>query len=153
MVHPNVTCDKSGMNPIVGPRYNLKGHNYNLCEAEFNKLPPAEQVKSSMSRSSKTTMRTTTLRCQPKRSMGTTRCVNASPRTSALRPTRNLDVIALQPARCVAPGHFSPTALIQHARRIHYPSGDHRSQLILAAAAAQRTLPHNAQACPPEGTP
>ncbi|KAL1529569.1 hypothetical protein AB1Y20_000513 [Prymnesium parvum] len=44
-VHPGVTCDKSGMRPIVGPRFNLKGHNYDLCEAEFNKLDPAEQAK------------------------------------------------------------------------------------------------------------
>jgi len=44
-VHPGVTCDKSGMNPIVGPRFNLHGHNYDLCEAEFLKLSPEEQSK------------------------------------------------------------------------------------------------------------
>mmetsp|Transcript_26651 Transcript_26651/g.60969 ORF Transcript_26651/g.60969 Transcript_26651/m.60969 type:complete len:654 (-) Transcript_26651:521-2482(-) len=44
-VHPGITCDKSGMCPIVGPRFNLKGHDYDLCEAEFNKLAPAEQAK------------------------------------------------------------------------------------------------------------
>mmetsp|Transcript_40300 Transcript_40300/g.99905 ORF Transcript_40300/g.99905 Transcript_40300/m.99905 type:complete len:654 (-) Transcript_40300:130-2091(-) len=44
-VHPGITCDKSGMCPIVGPRFNLKGHDYDLCEAEFNKLDPAEQAK------------------------------------------------------------------------------------------------------------
>jgi len=44
-VHQGVTCDKSGMCPIVGPRYNLKGHNYDLCEAEFNKLEPSDQAK------------------------------------------------------------------------------------------------------------
>ena len=33
------------MCPIVGMRYKLKGHNYDLCEAEFNKLPAAEQAK------------------------------------------------------------------------------------------------------------
>jgi len=43
-VHHGVTCDKSGVSPIVGPRYNLKGHNYDLCEAEFLKLPAAEQA-------------------------------------------------------------------------------------------------------------
>merc|ERR1740138_399766 len=42
--HPGVSCDKSGMCPIVGPRYNLKGHDYDLCEAEFNKLDPSEQA-------------------------------------------------------------------------------------------------------------
>merc|ERR1719333_1885290 len=36
--HPNVTCDRSGMSPIVGLRYNLIGHDYDLCEAEFEKL-------------------------------------------------------------------------------------------------------------------
>jgi len=44
-VHPGVTCDKSGMCPIVGPRFNLKGHNYDLCEAEYNLLDAAEQAK------------------------------------------------------------------------------------------------------------
>jgi len=44
-VHPGVTCDKTGQSPIVGPRYNLKGHNYDLCEAEFLKLDAAEQAK------------------------------------------------------------------------------------------------------------
>merc|ERR1740138_1794714 len=42
--HPGVSCDKSGMCPIIGPRYNLKGHNYDLCEAEFSKLDPSEQA-------------------------------------------------------------------------------------------------------------
>jgi len=44
-VHPGVTCDKSGMSPIVGNRFNLVGHNYDLCEAEYRKLPDAEKVK------------------------------------------------------------------------------------------------------------
>ena len=34
----NVTCDRSGMSPIIGIRYNLIGHDYDLCEAEFEKL-------------------------------------------------------------------------------------------------------------------
>jgi len=42
-VHPGVTCDKSGMSPIVGPRYHLIGRNYDLCEEEFNKLPDNER--------------------------------------------------------------------------------------------------------------
>jgi len=44
-VHYGVACDKSGMNPIVGKRYTKKGENYDLCEAEFNKLSPEEQAK------------------------------------------------------------------------------------------------------------
>merc|ERR1719389_1032781 len=43
-IHPGVTCDRSGMCPIVGPRYNLVGHNYDLCEAEFNKLNEREKA-------------------------------------------------------------------------------------------------------------
>jgi len=42
--HPGVSCDKSGVCPIVGFRYHLRGHNYDLCEAEFQKLPPKEQA-------------------------------------------------------------------------------------------------------------
>jgi hypothetical protein len=44
-IHEGWTCDKSGICPIIGPRYHLKNSNYDLCEAEFNKLPPAEQDK------------------------------------------------------------------------------------------------------------
>ena len=36
--HPGVTCDKTGMHPIVGNRWHLKGHDYDLCEAEYQKL-------------------------------------------------------------------------------------------------------------------
>merc|ERR1719281_2051858 len=43
-VHPGVECDKSGMKPIVGMRYNLRGHNYDLCQAEFDKLAEAEKA-------------------------------------------------------------------------------------------------------------
>merc|ERR1719502_1626120 len=42
-VHDGVTCDKSGMCPIVGNRYHLVGHNYDLCEAEFLKLSDKEK--------------------------------------------------------------------------------------------------------------
>merc|ERR1719399_1633516 len=37
-VHPGVECDRSGMCPIVGMRYQLRGHNYDLCQAEYDKL-------------------------------------------------------------------------------------------------------------------
>jgi len=43
--HWGVTCDKTGMSPIVGNRYHLVGHNYDLCEAEYLKLPAEEQAK------------------------------------------------------------------------------------------------------------
>merc|ERR1719502_1863829 len=43
-VHDGVTCDKSGMCPIVGNRYHLTGHNYDLCEAEYMKLDAKEQA-------------------------------------------------------------------------------------------------------------
>jgi len=42
-VHHHISCDVSGMNPIRGTRYHLAGCNYDLCEAEFNKL--AEEAK------------------------------------------------------------------------------------------------------------
>jgi len=43
-VHDGVTCDKSGVSPIVGNRYHLPGHNYDLCEGEFDKLPEKEKA-------------------------------------------------------------------------------------------------------------
>ena len=43
-VHHGITCDRSGMCPIVGTRYHLPGQNYNLCQAEWDKLPPQEQA-------------------------------------------------------------------------------------------------------------
>ena len=42
--HPGVQCDRSGMLPIVGTRFKLRGHNYDLCEAEFDKLPEGEKA-------------------------------------------------------------------------------------------------------------
>lgn len=45
IVHTGVTCDKTGACPIVGNRYNLIGQNYDLCEAEYLKLPAVEQAK------------------------------------------------------------------------------------------------------------
>jgi len=42
--HWGVSCDASGMYPIVGVRYTKIGENYDLCEAEFNKLSADEQA-------------------------------------------------------------------------------------------------------------
>ena len=41
--HPNFYCDRSGMNPIVGIRYHLRGQNYDICQAEYDKLNAREQ--------------------------------------------------------------------------------------------------------------
>jgi len=43
--HPGVECDRSGMNPIVGMRFHLRGQNYDLCQAEYEKLSAAEKVQ------------------------------------------------------------------------------------------------------------
>lgn len=43
-VHYGVECDVSGENPIAGRRFHLIGHNYDLNEAEFNKLPEEHQA-------------------------------------------------------------------------------------------------------------
>eukprot|EP00619_Florenciella_sp_RCC1007_P005269 CAMPEP_0205904872 /NCGR_PEP_ID=MMETSP1325-20131115/988_1 /ASSEMBLY_ACC=CAM_ASM_000708 /TAXON_ID=236786 /ORGANISM="Florenciella sp., Strain RCC1007" /LENGTH=794 /DNA_ID=CAMNT_0053270713 /DNA_START=111 /DNA_END=2495 /DNA_ORIENTATION=+ len=43
-IHFGVTCDKSGMSPIVGPRYHVPDADYDLCEEEYNKLPEAERL-------------------------------------------------------------------------------------------------------------
>jgi hypothetical protein len=40
-VHPGFSCDRSGMNPIVGMRFHLRGSTYNLCQAEYDKLDDA----------------------------------------------------------------------------------------------------------------
>ena len=37
-VHYGITCDASGMSPIIGTRYSLPGRDYDICEAEFLKL-------------------------------------------------------------------------------------------------------------------
>ena len=42
--HPRITCDKSGV-VIVGTRYQLKEHDYDLCAAEYSKLSTAEKAK------------------------------------------------------------------------------------------------------------
>jgi len=44
-IHPGVTCDVSGMYPIVGTRYKKKGANYDLCETEFAKLDAEQQTQ------------------------------------------------------------------------------------------------------------
>merc|ERR1719274_393720 len=43
-IHPGVECDRSGMAPIVGMRYHLRGHNYDLCQAEYDKLSQQEKL-------------------------------------------------------------------------------------------------------------
>ena len=43
-VHKGVTCDASGMRPIVGTRFHKIGENYDLCEAEFAKLSEADKA-------------------------------------------------------------------------------------------------------------
>jgi hypothetical protein len=42
-IHVGVRCDVSGMHPIVGPRFNKKGLDFDLCEAEYIKLGEAEK--------------------------------------------------------------------------------------------------------------
>jgi hypothetical protein len=42
-VHHGVTCDKSGMTPIIGNRYKKRNENYDLCESEYQKLSKEEQ--------------------------------------------------------------------------------------------------------------
>ena len=43
--HPGISCDRSGMNPIVGMRFHLRGSepSYDLCQAEYDKLDDAEK--------------------------------------------------------------------------------------------------------------
>ena len=43
--HPGIMCDRSGMDPIVGPRYSLKTEEYDLCEAEYGKLSESEKAE------------------------------------------------------------------------------------------------------------
>jgi hypothetical protein len=42
--HPGISCDRSGMIPIVGMRFHLRGSepSYDLCQAEYDKLDDAE---------------------------------------------------------------------------------------------------------------
>ena len=41
--HPGITCDRSGMSPIVGIRYHLRGEDYDLCQSEYDKLSEDEK--------------------------------------------------------------------------------------------------------------
>ena len=41
--HFGFACDVSNQSPIIGVRFNKRGTDYDLCEAEFNKLSPEEQ--------------------------------------------------------------------------------------------------------------
>ena len=43
--HPDVECKRSQMKPIVGTRFHKIGEDYDLCEAEFDKLPETEHGK------------------------------------------------------------------------------------------------------------
>mmetsp|Transcript_54468 Transcript_54468/g.80851 ORF Transcript_54468/g.80851 Transcript_54468/m.80851 type:complete len:848 (+) Transcript_54468:172-2715(+) len=43
-VHTGFTCDMSGMSPIVGRRWHKIGHNYDLCDAEYQKLGDEEKA-------------------------------------------------------------------------------------------------------------
>ena len=45
VTHTHVSCDKSGLSPLTGVRYKKIGANFDLCEAEFKKLPVAEHVE------------------------------------------------------------------------------------------------------------
>ena len=42
-IHPGCYCDRSGMGPIVGMRYHLRGHDFDLCQAEYDKLSAVEK--------------------------------------------------------------------------------------------------------------
>ena len=42
--HEGTFCDRSGQSPIVGKRYHLRGEDYDLCEAEYNKLTDDEKL-------------------------------------------------------------------------------------------------------------
>jgi len=70
--HPGVSCDRSGMDPIVGKRWHLPGHNFDLCQAEYDKLgerekalyvgmnPPPKRVKLDVTVASSTEEKTPT---------------------------------------------------------------------------------------------
>ena len=44
-VHPGYTCDRSGMYPIVGLRYHLRDADFDLCQAEYDKLEAREKAQ------------------------------------------------------------------------------------------------------------
>ena len=43
--HPGVTCDRTGQCPIIGNRFKLKNENYDVCEAEYNKMSDDERAR------------------------------------------------------------------------------------------------------------
>eukprot|EP00038_Savillea_parva_P006110 m.161713 g.161713 ORF g.161713 m.161713 type:complete len:669 (+) comp12109_c0_seq1:178-2184(+) len=43
--HPHVTCDVCNMVPIRGNRWHLTGHNYDLCQADYDKLTTEQQQR------------------------------------------------------------------------------------------------------------
>jgi len=42
--HWGVTCDASGVHPIVGTRWHKRGEDYDLCDAEYAKLPDEQKT-------------------------------------------------------------------------------------------------------------
>ena len=44
-IHHGIRCDASGMFPIRGNRWHKVGEDFDLCEAEYQKLTEAEQSK------------------------------------------------------------------------------------------------------------
>jgi len=42
-VHFGITCDGSGMCPIIGPRWKKRGQDYDLCQTEYEKLSEQEK--------------------------------------------------------------------------------------------------------------
>merc|ERR1711871_49198 len=42
--HEGVSCDICGQAPITGPRFNLRGQNYDLCEKDYCQLIPEQQA-------------------------------------------------------------------------------------------------------------
>ena len=49
-VHHGVECDRCHMIPIKGPRYKMRGRNYDLCQADFDKLSSEERSQYRMVR-------------------------------------------------------------------------------------------------------
>ena len=46
-LHPGICCDASGLGvSIMGMRYHKRGSDYDLCQAEFDKLGADEKVRS-----------------------------------------------------------------------------------------------------------
>lgn len=43
--HPNAGCDVCRIFPLVGKRFTKNGHDYDLCESDFAKLPEADKIE------------------------------------------------------------------------------------------------------------